>query len=114
MNESLVPEINAVLAEIRALGDNPDPAVLADVMARKRALVERIEGCRALGPEPLEAIVRELADRGAPPSFDEETCWYCDTVIVYTEVTADKHEATCAWRKAVEWVAAHPVEATDG
>jgi hypothetical protein len=43
MTESLVPEINAVLAEIRALGDNPDPTVYDEVMARKRALVEQLE-----------------------------------------------------------------------
>jgi hypothetical protein len=54
----------------------------------------------------LEAIVRDLADRGAPPSYDEETCWYCDA---WAARPPEQHEADCTWRKSVMWVSAHPV-----
>jgi hypothetical protein len=52
-----------------------------------------------------EAIVFDFADRGAPPSFDEETCWYCDTIIAYGVVNPNQHAEYCVWRRAVEWVA---------
>lgn len=49
--------------------------------------------------QKLEKLMRALVDRNAPPSYDEETCWYCDAVA---RLPKDQHDADCAWRQAVE------------
>lgn len=54
---------------------------------------------------PLEAIVRDLAGFPAPPSYVEETCWFCAAIA---DSASDQPAESCTYRRAVEWVQAHP------
>lgn len=60
--------------------------------------------------DALAAIVRELATECGPPLHHEwgDCAWCEENYEDLTGKEASAHDPSCTWRKAVEWVAAHP------
>jgi hypothetical protein len=87
---------------------------------RREALLQTVAEARAILDEP-EAIIRALAAGGplvASSNSGDDYCMLCETFRdrnpgkAWTDL--DEHDDDCVWRRAVEWVAAHPGSAGMG